>query len=197
MSNLTGARAADHALIRRLALQTLFVTALLAAAAAPYLSISSTPDRESVRTFPGWLTAYDGHPLTPLPLSRREERFAAGFPGRIGRFSDGQREVILRWIETPTRLLHPASDCFRGLGYTLSPAPMRKDTDGRPMACFIAQKASERYSICELIVSTEGESWPDVSAWYWTAILKGGEGPWWSIVTATHLPGYHGPATTN
>jgi hypothetical protein len=50
-------------------------------------------------------------------FSSREERFAADFPGRIARFSDGHREIIIRWVARETRALHSASDCFKGLGY--------------------------------------------------------------------------------
>ena len=50
-------------------------------------------------------------------MSEVEQRFAARFPGAIARFSDGERVIVLRHVERPTRMLHPAADCFRGLGY--------------------------------------------------------------------------------
>jgi len=39
----------------------------------------------------GWPAALDGRPITALPLTAREARFVSGFPGRVGRFTDGRR----------------------------------------------------------------------------------------------------------
>src|SRR5262245_25920158 len=80
--------------------------------------------------FPGWPTHYDGHALKEMPLTRRELAFVEDFPGRVGRFSDGQREIIIRWIGAPTRRLHPAADCFRGSGYSITALPARIDGKG-------------------------------------------------------------------
>jgi hypothetical protein len=39
-------------------------------------------------------------------------------------------------------------------------------------------------TVCEVIHDARGESWPDVSAWYWSAILAATPAPWWSVVVA-------------
>ncbi len=127
---------------------------------------------------------YEGAPLKELPLSAREVAFVEGFPGRIGRFSDGKREIVLRWVAAPTRKLHPASDCFRGLGYTIDPIPLQTDALGRHMGCFRARRAGETLTVCEGIHADAGKSWSDVSAWYWESLFGSGEGPWWSVVVA-------------
>jgi len=71
--------------------------------------------------FPGWPTDLDGKALKELPLTEREQRFNSGFPGRIGRFTDGRREIIIRWITVPSHRLHAASVCLRASGAKIIP----------------------------------------------------------------------------
>ena len=99
-------------------LAMLLISAALAAL-APFVPHGTERAAQAAANFPGWPTAFEGRPLTELPLSSREQSFGRDFPGRIGRFSDGTREVILRWVADPTRRLHPASDCFKGSGYAV------------------------------------------------------------------------------
>src|SRR5688500_6271051 len=99
-----------------------FAVACLLAALVPFAA--PTPVANAHSDFPGWPETFEGRSLRVLPLSEIEQRFALSFPGRIGRFSDGQRELIVRWISTPTRKLHPAADCFKGSGYSVKPLPL-------------------------------------------------------------------------
>ena len=62
---------------------------------------------------------WDGQPVRPLALSAVEQRFAQAFPGHIARLTDGRQIVVLREVRQPTRLLHPAVDCYRALGYRI------------------------------------------------------------------------------
>jgi hypothetical protein len=176
----------------RLAPVALVVAALLAAL-APVLRLTwgQTPDQGSA--FPGWPTHFEGRLLQPLPLTPREALFVAAFPGRVGRFRDGQREIIVRWVAAPTRLLHPAADCFRGVGYAIAPLPARRTADGHVMSCFRATRGNEAMTACEIIRGADGSHWPDVSAWYWSALLGTSHAPWWSYVVAeiSALPGTH------
>lgn len=135
-------------------------------------------------TFPGWPTSFEGRPLRELPLSEREERFGAGFPGRIGRFTDGQRELIVRWVSAPTRQLHPASDCFRGLGYATSPPEFWREEDGSGWQRFTASRGTVRLSVREAILEGSAGRWTEVSQWYWEALLGQTRGPWWAITVA-------------
>jgi len=66
------------------------------------------------------------HPRT-WPLSNRETRLMNRFPGRIARFTDGNREIILRYVASPTRTLHPAAECFEAVGYR---GPQSPDGEG-------------------------------------------------------------------
>jgi hypothetical protein len=134
--------------------------------------------------FPGWPIDYDGHPLQELPLTPRELAFVQEFPGRIGRFWDGRREIIIRWVDAPTRRLHAAVDCFRASGYSVVALAARRDGNGAPMGCFRASRGDESIQVCELIRDQQGQSWPDVSAWYWHVLLGTTRSPWWSIVVA-------------
>jgi hypothetical protein len=162
----------------------LFLAAAAAAAVAPLLAHKGDAAVLASQTFPGWPAQYEGRALVELPLTNREAGFVSDFPGRVGRFSDGRREIIIRFVGAPTRLLHPSADCFRAGGYTVTPLPMRRDQGGAPMACFRAEHGNDSFTICEIIRDRQGATWPDVSAWYWSAMLGSSGGPWWSYVVS-------------
>jgi hypothetical protein len=138
--------------------------------------------------FPGWPARFEGKTLIVLPLSEREKRFGSDFPGQIGRFTDGEHEVIIRWVTAATRKLHSASDCFEGIGFRVQPLPLHVDGDGLLWATFIATRGSERLRVYERIYADTGESWPDVSAWYWAAAREHTAGPWWAVTVAEQVP---------
>jgi exosortase/archaeosortase family protein len=134
-----------------------------------------------------WPTQYEGKPLAELPLTDKERAFAQGFPGRIWRFSDGESEIIIRWVKEATRRLHPASDCFKGLGYSISALPLKRSSDGTVMGCFIASRGGVRLQVCEQIRNDKGQVWADASSWYWAALWGGVQTPSWSYVVAKPL----------
>jgi hypothetical protein len=161
-----------------------FFTCCLLAAVAPFAPIRSDVTNEQ-GAFPGWPTQLEGRNLTQLPLSSREERFAADFPGRIARFSDRRREIIIRWVARETRALHPASDCFKGLGYSIKPLPARVDPAGHRWGVFEARRGDEAFHVYERIYDPAGnESWSDVSSWYWQATIGKTGGGWWAVTVA-------------
>jgi hypothetical protein len=161
-----------------------FLLAAIAAGLAPVLGRTEDTLRVGTGGFPGWPTHHEGSALTPMPLTQREMAFVHGFPGRVGRFSDGRREIIIRWISAPTRRLHSAADCFRGSGYAIAPLPVRLDAAGTAMGCFRASDRADVMTVCEVIRDERGESWPDVSAWYWNAMFGTTRAAWWSFVVA-------------
>ncbi|HEV2915150.1 MAG TPA: hypothetical protein VGX92_17870 [Pyrinomonadaceae bacterium] len=172
---------------------------IIACAVAALIPVLSTQNRyrgaeTSRAAFPGWPTRFEGRALTQLQLTPREERFGRDFPGRIARFTDGKREVIIRWVTEATRKLHPASDCFQGIGYGIKPAALRVDEAGQRWASFTATRGSERLRVYERIYADGGggagdnSSWPDVSAWYWSAVGEGTAGPWWAVTVAEKEP---------
>jgi hypothetical protein len=162
------------------------------AAAAPLLR-RSTEAREPGPAAPGdaafaWPTQFEGRPLRELPLTGRDRRFADDFPGRIGRFSDGTREIILRFTARATRRLHPASDCLKATGFTVEPLPARRGPDGTAWGCFAARKQADVLTVCEQIRDGAGRSWPDASSWYWPALAGRSQGPWWSTTIVERTP---------
>ncbi len=139
-------------------------------------------NKAPINGFPGWPSQFEGQVLRELPLTNREMRFAEDFPGRIGRFSDGNREIIFRWMTQETRLLHPSSDCFKGLGYTIEPLPLAKDRWNHFWSCFKATRGKQEFLVKERIFNQAGNSWTDVSSWYWSVLWGKTAGPWWSVV---------------
>ncbi len=177
-----------------------FVGACLAAAVLPPLGdrlvVPGTAGRDpaaavGVRS-PAieWPTHFRGQPLTRLPPTALEARFAARFPGAVARFTDGGQLVIVRHVRRPTRLLHPAGDCFRGAGYTVGAMTAAVDADGVRWRCFTAAQGGERLRVCERIAERldGGHGWTDVSAWFWDAQRRGGAAAWWAVTVVTPLP---------
>ncbi len=163
--------------------KTLFTGLVLAAAVIPALmdARSLHPARGPVNEKVAWLTSFQGKSLTRLPLSTVEERFAARFPGQIGRFTDGRRHIIVRVIQGPTRMLHPAADCFRALGYGVELPRVMEDATGITWSCFAAERDGRTRTVCERIYDAQGQSWTDVSSWYWAAMLGRTGRPWYAL----------------
>jgi hypothetical protein len=157
-----------------------FVISALAAAAAPFATSDRAPQIDGAQ-FPGWPTHFEGRGLKPLDLSEREKRFADKFPGQIAKFSDGSRTIIVRWVTRETRKLHPASDCFKGAGYTVTNLPARSDSQDSLWGCFHASKGREGLHVSERVFDNHGNGWPDISSWYWSAFLGRSAGPWWAL----------------
>ena len=137
---------------------------------------------------PEWPNDYDGARIRPLALSEVEQRFATQFPGAIARFTDERRVITLRHVTAPTRKLHPAADCYRGLGYRVSQIALAQRADApaaRLQRCFLATKHGRRLRVCEYIEDAAGNSFTDTSAWYWAAARGASRGPWLAVTTAT------------
>ncbi len=158
----------------------LFLLACLAAAICP---LASRPPRPvPAAEFPGWPTQFEGRPLQPQPLSARETAYLEGAI-RVGRFSDGAREIILRWIPAPTRKLHPAHECLRATGWRIRPQPLQV-RDGLAWSAFVAEGRGPRMAVRERIWDDAGGSWPDASGWFWAAVRGQTRGPWWAASVA-------------
>jgi exosortase/archaeosortase family protein len=156
-----------------------FLGLCLLAGAAGFVSAEQSVTASG--PFPGWPKQFEGRRLEQRPLSEDEIRFAKGFPGRVGRFYDGRREIIIRWVLVPTRRLHPASDCLKGVGYRIEPGPLVGD---RLWSSFRAERNEKVLQVTEQIVDADGRTFPDPSAWYWAALLGQSRGPWWSYSVA-------------
>jgi exosortase/archaeosortase family protein len=128
-------------------------------------------------------TTFEGKPLQALSLTERENFYLNEFPGEIKRFSDGNREIIIRHVTNATRKLHLSTDCFSAIGYAIKPLPIKIDESRQKWACFNANKNEESLNVCERIFTENGESWTDVSAWYWSAISSENK-DYWAVTVA-------------
>lgn len=163
--------------------------ALLACALLPLLgrakddTTRAAPDPSTTT----WPTADDGTPWRPLALTTVEARFARQFPGQISRFESADAVWVLRDVTRPTRALHPASDCFRGLGYRVDQARLEADAQSRLWRCFVAQRQGMPVRVCERIVDAHEQAFTDTSAWFWAATLGRSTGPWRAVTRVESL----------
>jgi len=130
---------------------------------------------------------WDGRRLRPLVLTDVEQRFAKQFPGRIARMTDGDNVIVLRTVIKPTRMLHPAADCYRGVGWRIEHVRLQLDEDHMLWRCFDARRGGEGLRVCERIVDAQGRAFTDASSWYWAAMLEKSHGPWQALTVASPL----------
>jgi hypothetical protein len=154
---------------------------------APFTLTTKSLPYGRVSDFREFPTEFDGRPLRDLGLSEREQGFLVDFPGQIGRFTDGNREIIIRRVTEATRKLHSASVCFEAIGYTTQPLAIKIDEARHRWSCFSAFKGGDRLKVCERIEDANGSEWTDVSSWYWSVWgLENGE--WWAYTVAERTP---------
>lgn len=162
--------------------------AMLPLALGPGAGAATTGAASTAQAADEWPLQWQGQPLRPLALSEVERRFADRFPGRMARFAvEGTGELVLRDVTRPTRMLHPATDCWRGIGWRVQAARLERDDDGALWRCFEARRDGRRVRVCERIVGADGQSFTDASAWYWTAALGRSQGPWRAVTHVTAL----------
>ena len=172
--------------INRVAHKTAFAAAMLScalwSAASAWHGGAQPPAHE---TFHEWPSEWDGAPLRPLTLGEVERRFADHFPGAIARMTDGRQMLVMRHVETPTRMLHPAVDCYRALGYGITQARLEQDRHARLWRCFTAERqGGKKLRVCERITDADGVAFTDTSAWYWAAVSGHSKGPWQAVTLA-------------
>lgn len=161
----------------------------IAVAVAPYI-VPSTPKiiSHSNHQQASLPKVIDGAAVQELPLSSAEQQFSKGFPGQIHKLTDGRRQIIYRVVFEPTRQLHSAEDCFKGLGYKTESLPNFHDREGHSWGRFQATlrttKRPVRLIVRERIFDGSNDSWADVSAWYWAALLQNARGPWVALTIA-------------
>lgn len=137
-------------------------------------------------TFKSWDKTFEGQVLSELPLTDKEKLFFKDFPGKISKFRTNKNNIIMRYIEKPTRKLHSSSDCFRGLGYDIEFKPIETDKKGIRWGTFIAKKDHNILKVRERIFNQD-KNWTDVSSWYWENILKSNNNPSTAITVVEGL----------
>jgi len=163
-----------------------FVISALLAAITPLL-LTRNVDSSLASAFPGWPAEYKGAAIERVQPQKADLAFYQEFPGKIQCFSQGTKRIIMRWVEKPTRQLHPSSDCFRGVGYDVTWQPLVTDASGNRWSTFSARKEKRNFVVHERIYDGKGQNWTDISSWYWAALLGQTKGPWWSIVEITPI----------
>lgn len=161
----------------------IFIFACLAAFLAPFLAAKEPTEKSASNSFQKFPTEFENLPLKEIALSERETYFLQDFPGEIKRFTDGRREIIVRYVTEATRKLHPAKDCFEAIGFQTAPLPLKIASDGKHWACFSAKNKTESLRVCERISDAKGGEWTDVSAWYWSAFTET-NGEWLAYTVA-------------
>jgi hypothetical protein len=163
-----------------------FIVFLLACLMAAVVPLRSRPEGAAAGepAFPGWPESFEGRPLSATGLNAAERAFGERFPGRMGRFSDGSRLVVLRWVTAPTHNVHSGANCLETIGYKLKPGDWRRDPDGVIWSTWTAEGPDGRLLIRERCHDGRGRSWPDVSTWFWAAVMGRTEGPWWVVTVA-------------
>ncbi len=139
------------------------------------------------QTTDSWPTQFQGEPLIRLEMTEQERGFSQHFPGKIARFTDGGREIIIRHIDRPSRMVHSSADCLKGSGYKVSPQPISRDQNDQLWGCVLAERNGISYRVCERIYDQSGNSWYDVSSWFWSAVFNNNQGPWSAITVAEQV----------
>lgn len=172
-----------HRVLHKLAFAAVLAVAFAASLGGALLrSPSSSQEAHTATAAPPWPVDRDGQPLRPQALGEVEARFARAFPGRIARFTDGREVLVLRTVAQPTRLLHPAADCWRALGYRVARLRLEHDARGRLWRCFHAERAgSAPQRVCERIEDAAGGAFTDTSDWYWAGWSGRSTGPWTAV----------------
>jgi hypothetical protein len=157
-----------------------FLVACVVAFAVPFITTEGG-ERVDTKEIPSWPGTFEGKVLRRIDLSSLEHSFEEAFPGRIGKFTDGTRWVIIRWVTAPTRKLHAASDCFKASGYRVKPLAMSGFRhNGERWSRFSATRGEDALVVSERIVDQSAGSWTDASSWYWAALFGKSSGPWWA-----------------
>ncbi|HEY9684241.1 MAG TPA: archaeosortase/exosortase family protein [Oculatellaceae cyanobacterium] len=174
---------ASHLLVRSSVRRTAFVSLCCIAGLIPLMP---NPTKSAATAIPPpiWPTHVSGIKIMPVECLQEEQAFAKDFPGYMKRFTDGSNAYFVRYISSETRQLHPSRDCFRGMGYQLNPGPIIVETDGTRWSSFRARKSTSEYTVTERVYDSNGQSWTDISEWYWAAALHNSKGPWFDITCA-------------
>lgn len=155
-----------------------FVLACAFAAVAPLLRPAPLVATGGA-DLPAFPTELDGRPLQASAPSPLEAPWLEKFPGRVGRFTDGERLWILRQTDEPTLALHSSARCLRAAGWELEPARAERDQAGRIWSACRARKDDRTIFVRERVESfSTNASWPDVDAWRFDAWLGRDPGPW-------------------
>lgn len=150
----------------------------------PFLSspVSTRKSTQKVKMAEiNWPKSLNGIQLKEVSIPEKQSRFISKFPGEIKFFKHRNKLIMLRLIIKPTRKVHPASDCYKGAGYSIKWQPIEINNSGERWGNFLANKDGVSISVKERIVDDKQNQWTDASSWYWAAVLGETKPPWWGI----------------
>ncbi len=134
------------------------------------------------------LHAYQGSPLTRIPLSFLEENFYQNFPGSIAIYESAEFKLIVRQVNRATRKLHPASHCLRAEGFRIGEKKVTNDKNGGNWLIYSIARDSEQFQVRERIACPSSEeAWAEITAWYWHAFFNPSTGPWEAVTVISPL----------
>jgi hypothetical protein len=164
-----------------------FITISALAAIVPFFPVDSGSIQKT-HMHPQWPKNFEGRKLKQISLSENELVFTKNYPGKMAKFTDGKRNIAIKLVYHPTRKLHPANDCYKGAGYSIKPLPIYVDKNGNRWGQFSAIKNNEEIRVTERIFDNQGNSWTDVSSWYWAALFEDKTlGPWWAMTVSEQI----------
>ncbi len=137
--------------------------------------------RKAGPEFPGWPAEFEGKPIRETRMNAMERRFYGDMPGRVARFTDGRRQIVVRWLGTPDQKFHLSARCFKGSGYEVRPLPNIRDAGGRSWGVFEARKERETLRVRERIEDSAGHGWTDEQTHRWDMFWRRTDGPWWGF----------------
>jgi len=134
-------------------------------------------------------TEWRGTPLRPLALSEVELRFARHFPARSRAMTDGRQVLVLRTVDQPTRMLHPAADCYRGLGDRVRDEQLEGRTDQarRRQAINAVAAVAARCACVNALKTRRARALPIRPPGTGHRLPGESTGPWKAITVATPL----------
>lgn len=145
----------------------------LVAASVPL--VSGAPARPG---FPGFPKEFEGRPLVRLADTPEERAFFAEHPLIHGRFSDGQRTVLLRFSDGSGDGFHLARSCFEGYGYRITDLP---EQAAMGQACYRAVRSGVAVHVREYIVDGQGRRFATSEAFRRAELLRQAEPPYWGV----------------
>lgn len=152
--------------------------AVIIAALVPFWTGKPSSQPTPAVTFP---THLEDEALSQRAISDRDQPFLAGFPGELRSYTTPKHDVLIRYVRKPTRKLHSSTDCYRGLGFVVTPIGIEK------WARYRMEKEGEVLILEERIRDKDGNYFYDIGQWFWSAKLGSSTGPWWSEVRVHKL----------
>ncbi len=137
-------------------------------------------------------TTFNGFVLEELNTSEHERAFYDNFPGKTALYklkSSNGEQIFFRYLETPSRKLHPAEECYKANGTDCVAMEKKiirvEELSQSPITWgqFKIKENGSEYIIRQAVISLGGkENYSDIPSWYWLTVFSDNDpGPWLAI----------------